>query len=85
MRAIVSLLALSLLSGCSGQPTKEDAMSGKARLHYPATRQSEQVDHYFGQAVGDYYLTNPVARASALMGELQAMARARLDAPLAAE
>ena len=39
----------------------------------------------FGQAVGDYYLTNPVARASALMGELQAMARARLDAPLAAE
>ncbi|WP_404839491.1 prolyl oligopeptidase family protein [Aeromonas media] len=55
MRAIVSLLALSLLSGCSGQPTKEDAMSGKARLHYPATRQSEQVDHYFGQAVADPY------------------------------
>lgn len=55
MRAIVSLLALSLLSGCSGQPTKEDAMSGKARLHYPATRQGEQVDHYFGQAVADPY------------------------------
>ncbi|MCE9927461.1 S9 family peptidase, partial [Aeromonas media] len=55
MRAIVSLLALSLLSGCSGQPTKEDAMSGKARLHYPATRQSEQVDHYFGEAVADPY------------------------------
>ncbi|MBL8561751.1 MAG: NADH-quinone oxidoreductase subunit G [Gemmobacter sp.] len=39
----------------------------------------------FGQAVGDYYLTNPIARASALMGELQAMAKARIDAPLAAE
>ncbi|HRK42835.1 MAG TPA: NADH-quinone oxidoreductase subunit NuoG, partial [Gemmobacter sp.] len=39
----------------------------------------------FGQAVGDYYLTNPIARASSLMGELQAMAKARVDAPLAAE
>ena len=39
----------------------------------------------FGQAVGDYYLTNPIARASALMGELQAMAKARVEAPLAAE
>lgn len=55
MRAIVSLLALSLLSACSDQSTKEDAMSGKARLHYPVTRQSEQVDHYFGQAVADPY------------------------------
>lgn len=55
MRAIVSLLALSLLCACSGQSTKEDAMSGKARLHYPVTRQGEQVDHYFGQAVADPY------------------------------
>ncbi|TND52749.1 S9 family peptidase, partial [Aeromonas dhakensis] len=55
MRAIVSLLALSLLCACSGQPTREDAMSGKARLHYPVTRQGEQVDHYFGQAVADPY------------------------------
>ena len=39
----------------------------------------------FLPAVGDYYLTNPVARASSLMGELQAMAKARIDAPLAAE
>ena len=39
----------------------------------------------FGLVVGDYYLTNPIARASSLMGELQALAKARLDAPLAAE
>lgn len=30
-------------------------MSGKARLHYPVTREGEQVDHYFGQAVADPY------------------------------
>jgi NADH-quinone oxidoreductase subunit G len=34
---------------------------------------------------GDFYLTNPVARASALMAELSALARARSEAPLAAE
>ncbi|RID93872.1 NADH-quinone oxidoreductase subunit G [Gemmobacter lutimaris] len=39
----------------------------------------------FGLVVKDYYLTNPIARASSLMGELQAMAAARTDAPLAAE
>ncbi|MDR0809922.1 MAG: NADH-quinone oxidoreductase subunit NuoG [Gemmobacter sp.] len=39
----------------------------------------------FRAAVKDYYLTNPIARASALMGELQAMAQARTDAALAAE
>ncbi|MFP1643386.1 NADH-quinone oxidoreductase subunit NuoG [Pontitalea aquivivens] len=36
-------------------------------------------------AVRDFYLTNPVARASTLMAELSAMARARREAPLAAE
>jgi NADH-quinone oxidoreductase subunit G len=39
----------------------------------------------FRVAVTDYYLTNPIARASALMGEVQAMAKARKDAPMAAE
>jgi len=39
----------------------------------------------FGLVVKDYYLTNPISRASSLMGELQAMAAARTDAPLAAE
>ncbi|MFN6976805.1 MAG: molybdopterin-dependent oxidoreductase, partial [Gemmobacter sp.] len=39
----------------------------------------------FGVAVADFYLTNPVARASALMGELSALAAARAAQPLAAE
>ena len=39
----------------------------------------------FRPAVKDFYLTNPIARASALMGELSAMAAARAAAPLAAE
>ena len=39
----------------------------------------------FRNAVRDYYLTNPIARASAVMGELAAMAVARAQAPLAAE
>jgi NADH-quinone oxidoreductase subunit G len=39
----------------------------------------------FGLAIKDFYLTNPIARASALMGELQAMAAARASTPMAAE
>ncbi|MCL7465379.1 NADH-quinone oxidoreductase subunit NuoG [Phaeovulum sp. NW3] len=39
----------------------------------------------FRHAVRDFYLTNPVARASTLMAELSAMAKARREAPLAAE
>ena len=39
----------------------------------------------FRPAIRDFYLTNPIARASALMGELSAMAAARANAPLAAE
>jgi NADH-quinone oxidoreductase subunit G len=39
----------------------------------------------FGVAVGAYYLTNPVARASALMGEVQALADGRGKPALAAE
>jgi NADH-quinone oxidoreductase subunit G len=36
-------------------------------------------------AVRDFYLTNPIARASAVMAELSALARARADKPMAAE
>ncbi|MEE3316978.1 MAG: NADH-quinone oxidoreductase subunit NuoG [Pseudomonadota bacterium] len=36
-------------------------------------------------AVSDFYLTNPIARASALMAELSAGAKARANAPIAAE
>ncbi|MEL6645298.1 MAG: NADH-quinone oxidoreductase subunit NuoG [Pseudomonadota bacterium] len=39
----------------------------------------------FGQAVIDHFLTNPIARASSLMAELSANAKARREAPLAAE
>ena len=39
----------------------------------------------FFHALGDHYLTNPIARASPLMAELSANARARRAAPLAAE
>ena len=39
----------------------------------------------FGQAVADHFLTNPILRASPLMGELQANARERKAGKLAAE
>jgi NADH-quinone oxidoreductase subunit G len=39
----------------------------------------------FPQVVGDFYLTNPIARASQLMAQLSADARARRGAALAAE
>jgi NADH-quinone oxidoreductase subunit G len=39
----------------------------------------------FRNAIGDFYLTNPVARASRVMADLSAMAAARLQRPLAAE
>ncbi|MBN2630369.1 MAG: NADH-quinone oxidoreductase subunit G, partial [Rhodobacteraceae bacterium] len=39
----------------------------------------------FRTVVKDYYLTNPIARASAVMADLSAMAKARRDTPLAAE
>jgi NADH-quinone oxidoreductase subunit G len=39
----------------------------------------------FRLAINDFYLTNPIARASELMAELSANAKARRDAPVAAE
>jgi NADH-quinone oxidoreductase subunit G len=39
----------------------------------------------FGVAISDYYLSNPIARASELMAELSANAKVRATAPLAAE
>ena len=39
----------------------------------------------FRAAIGDFYLTNPIARASALMAELSANAAARNGAKMAAE
>ncbi len=42
-------------------------------------------DAPFGQAVADHFLTNPIARASELMAELSAAAKARAAQPMAAE
>ncbi len=39
----------------------------------------------FVAAVGDFYLTNPIARASQIMAEVSAMAKARASKPMAAE
>ncbi|MBT8411071.1 MAG: NADH-quinone oxidoreductase subunit G, partial [Octadecabacter sp.] len=39
----------------------------------------------FRNAVADFYLTNPIARASQLMAELSAGAKARAEARIAAE
>jgi len=39
----------------------------------------------FRNAVADFYLTNPIARASELMAELSAGAKARRDGAMAAE
>jgi NADH-quinone oxidoreductase subunit G len=39
----------------------------------------------FRPAIEDHYLVNPIARASALMAEQSAAAKARTQAPLAAE
>ena len=39
----------------------------------------------FRNAVADFYLTNPIARASELMAELSANARSRTETPVAAE
>jgi NADH-quinone oxidoreductase subunit G len=39
----------------------------------------------FRNAIKDFYLTNPVARASSVMAELSAMAKARAAQPIAAE
>ncbi|MEL7093211.1 MAG: NADH-quinone oxidoreductase subunit NuoG [Pseudomonadota bacterium] len=39
----------------------------------------------FGQAITDFYLTNPIARASQLMAELSANAKARREKAIAAE
>jgi NADH-quinone oxidoreductase subunit G len=42
-------------------------------------------DADFRNAIADFYLTNPIARASTLMAELSAGARAREDTKIAAE
>jgi len=51
----------------------------------PITDLPKLADGDFGQTVRDFYLTNPIARASQLMAELSALAKARNEQPIAAE
>ncbi len=61
---------------------KVDEVPGNEWVRVPL-REPASAD--FRNAVKDFYLTNPIARASALMAELSAGAAARAKAPLAAE
>lgn len=47
--------------------------------------QAEMDSAAFQPAIADFYLSNPIARASELMAELSANAKARREAPMAAE
>ncbi|MBL3568523.1 NADH-quinone oxidoreductase subunit G [Rhodovulum sulfidophilum] len=53
--------------------------------HWQPLPVTEPARAEFRYAVKDFYLTNPIARASALMAELSANAKARRAAPMAAE
>ena len=52
---------------------------------WQAVEKGDVSDAPFAPAIRDHYLTNPIARASALMGELSAGAKARGQARMAAE
>ena len=53
--------------------------------HWQAEAMDSLGDATFRNVVKDFYLTNPIARASALMAELSAASAARTDKPMAAE
>jgi NADH-quinone oxidoreductase subunit G len=59
-----------------------DEVAGNAWTALPVKAMGKAT---FRNAIKDFYLTNPVARASSVMAELSAMAKARAEAPLAAE
>ena len=63
------LAAIDEVAENEWQPLKPKKL-GKAKFRY---------------AISDHYLTNPIARASQLMAELSANAKARSEAPIAAE
>ncbi len=56
-----------------------------AENDWQAVVQGKMADAAFQPAIADFYLSNPIARASQLMAELSANAKARREAPLAAE
>jgi NADH-quinone oxidoreductase subunit G len=59
-----------------------DEVAGNAWAPLPVKAMGKAT---FRNAIKDFYLTNPVARASQVMAELSAMAKARAAAPMAAE
>jgi len=56
-----------------------------AANNWAALPQAEMDSAAFQPAIADFYLSNPIARASELMAELSANAKARREAPMAAE
>ena len=56
-----------------------------AANEWAALPQAEMDSAAFQPAIADFYLSNPIARASELMAELSANAKARREAPMAAE
>ena len=56
-----------------------------AENDWQAVAQGKMADAAFQPAIADFYLSNPIARASQLMAELSANAKARREASLAAE
>ncbi|EEB84318.1 NADH-quinone oxidoreductase subunit NuoG [Roseobacter sp. GAI101] len=56
-----------------------------AENDWQAAAQSKMDDAAFQPAIADFYLSNPIARASQLMAELSQNAKARQEKPLAAE
>lgn len=49
--------------------------AGTSGIQALAKRDADMLDTPFGRAVGDFYLSNPIARASAVMAELSALRR----------
>ena len=56
-----------------------------AENEWQATSRGKLSDAAFTYAVSDFYLSNPITRASQLMAELSANAKARREKPMAAE
>ncbi len=61
------------------------AIDQVAENDWQAERLKKPAKATFRNIIGDYYLTNPIARASEIMAELSANAKARGAAPMAAE
>ncbi|MGB3624896.1 MAG: NADH-quinone oxidoreductase subunit NuoG [Henriciella sp.] len=68
----------------SGLGFAPGAAGAEALGKLPDDAQASDKEHVFGAAIGDFYLTNPIARASKTMAECSLMKRG-LETPVAAE